>query len=201
MALSACICSILSAAQKGERGSRSSVLQDNGDGIKPVCAVSNGADHSNKRLREDAEGKPQGQASMHTSNGMGAANNQHAEARAASAQHEHHFNGVRRPEGPRSAPSQQKAAAGKMQSSSGHNGQVHPAVTRQQSSAQDAIAELKRLKEKIALQEARMRREQVCSQDRRILLQHMLIRRSWEDVRAARLGRAALGTQTPVQTL
>ena len=116
-------------------------MQDNGEKYESGPAAADEAGIPRKRSRDYSA--PQSYPPGQFSNGSAAARGQQSQAPGCSAHTSDHDASINRPEGQNSSAASTKAAE------------------RPQDSPQAAVAELRRLKEKIARQEAKMQREQV----------------------------------------
>ena len=150
-------------------------MQGNGSSSQPASADLHEAENGSKRPRLAAASQPNGQAHAQTSNG------QASQAQPAAAHPGSSSNGPGRPVG---AVHHHSTVTGSRKGSSRQDG--HATVTwvpvtaaaaaaapiRHQSSAQNPVEELKRLKEKIAAREAQARKEQVRAFKKERLQQH-----------------------------
>ena len=116
------------------------LVQDDGEKHESETAAADEAGFPRKRLRDYPA--PQLQSIDQSSNGSAAARGQQSQAPGPSAYTSGHSDGINRPGG-------HKCSA------------FTKAAERPQNSSQAAVEELRRLKEKIARQEAKMQREQV----------------------------------------
>ena len=117
------------------------LVQDDGENHRSGLAAADEAGNPRKRLRDYPA--PQLHPTAHISNGSAAARGQQSQAAGCSAHPSDQGVGINRPGGQDCSVASTRAAE------------------RPQDSKQAAVEELRRLKEKIARQEAKMQREQV----------------------------------------